>query len=141
MAVVVSGVVGQHSAQVAFAEDQHPVGQLGPRGQHEPLRESIRAGTAGRNLHHVDAGVGKHGVEDGGELAGPIADEILERCCTVTKVEEKIPGLLGGPRPVGVGGDPEDMRLYAAKRGSRPLIGVTAGVCQWTPQCSRRRSR
>jgi hypothetical protein len=31
--------------------------------------------------------------------------------------------------------------LYATERGSRPLIGVTAGVCQLTPQCSSRRSR
>jgi len=32
-------------------------------------------------------------------------------------------------------------RLYAAKRGSRPRIGVTGGVCQVTPQCRSRRSR
>jgi hypothetical protein len=32
-------------------------------------------------------------------------------------------------------------RLYAVKRGSRPLIGVAVGVCQSTPQCRRRRSR
>ena len=32
-------------------------------------------------------------------------------------------------------------RLYAAKRGSRPLIGVTGGVFQSVPQCRRRRSR
>jgi CubicO group peptidase (beta-lactamase class C family) len=31
--------------------------------------------------------------------------------------------------------------LYAAKRGSRPLIGVAGGVFQSTPQWSRRRSR
>ncbi len=35
----------------------------------------------------------------------------------------------------------EVIRLYAAKRGSRPLIRVGAGVCQVTPQCRRRRSR
>jgi hypothetical protein len=33
------------------------------------------------------------------------------------------------------------MWLYAAKRGSRPRIGVAVGVCQVTPQCRRRRSR
>jgi DNA replication protein DnaC len=31
--------------------------------------------------------------------------------------------------------------LYATKRGNRPLIGVTGGVCQVVPQCSSRRSR
>ena len=32
-------------------------------------------------------------------------------------------------------------RLYAAKRGNRPLIRAGCGVCQSTPQWSRRRSR
>jgi hypothetical protein len=32
-------------------------------------------------------------------------------------------------------------RLYAAKRGVRPLIGVVTGVCQWTPQWRSSRSR
>ena len=34
-----------------------------------------------------------------------------------------------------------DIGLYAAERGSRPLIGVARIVFQSTPQCSRRRSR
>jgi hypothetical protein len=34
-----------------------------------------------------------------------------------------------------------DYRLYAAERGSRPLIGVAWIVSQSTPQCSSRRSR
>jgi hypothetical protein len=36
---------------------------------------------------------------------------------------------------------PTVSRLYAAKRGSRPLSGVGWGVCQSTPQCIRSRSR
>jgi len=78
LAVVVPGVLGQDAPEVAFAEDQHPVGQLGPGGQHEPLRESVRAGTAGRDLHHLDAGAGEHRVECGGELTGPVPDQVAE---------------------------------------------------------------
>ena len=37
---VVPGVLCQYVPELAFAEDQHPVGQLGPGGQREPLRES-----------------------------------------------------------------------------------------------------
>src|SRR6266566_1592258 len=96
---------------MVFAEDQHPVGQLGPGGPHEPFRVSVRAGAAGRNLHHGDARVGEHGVEGGGELAGPVPDEVAEPRRTLTKAEEKIPGLLGGPRSVGVGGDAEDVEV------------------------------
>ena len=34
-----------------------------------------------------------------------------------------------------------DNRLYAMKRGRRPLIGVASVVCHSTPQCRSRRSR
>jgi hypothetical protein len=51
--VVVSLVLGQDRPQVSFAEDEHPVGDLGPDGQHEPFRESVRARAPGRDLHGV----------------------------------------------------------------------------------------
>src|ERR1019366_2575866 len=35
--VVVGLVLGHHDAQVSFADDQHPVGDLGPGGEHEPF--------------------------------------------------------------------------------------------------------
>jgi hypothetical protein len=35
-------VLGQDRPQVPLADGQHPVGDLGPGGEHEPLRESIR---------------------------------------------------------------------------------------------------
>jgi hypothetical protein len=34
-----------------------------------------------------------------------------------------------------------EIRLYAAERGSRPLMGVAWIVCQSTPQCRSSRSR
>jgi hypothetical protein len=64
VAVVVAGVLVQDVPEVAFAEDQQPVGQFGPGGEHEPLGVSVRPGTAGRDLHDVDAGAGEHRVED-----------------------------------------------------------------------------
>ena len=33
-----------------LAEDQHPVGDLRPGGEHEPFRIGIRAGASGRGL-------------------------------------------------------------------------------------------
>ena len=39
--VVVRLVFGQNQAQMSFAEDQHPVGDLGPGGEHEPFRISV----------------------------------------------------------------------------------------------------
>jgi hypothetical protein len=38
---------------MSFAEDQHPVGDLGPGGEHEPLRIGVRPRISGRDLHGV----------------------------------------------------------------------------------------
>jgi hypothetical protein len=42
-----------------LAEDQHPVGDLGPGGEHEPFRVCVRSRAAGRNLHGLDTGIGQ----------------------------------------------------------------------------------
>src|ERR1019366_8463149 len=49
--VVVGLVPGQDRPQMSFAEDQHPVGHLGPGGEHEPFGIGVRPGTSGRDLH------------------------------------------------------------------------------------------
>jgi len=97
--------------EVALAEDQHPIGELGASGEYEPLRVGVRPRTAGRDLEDLDAGVGEDGVERSGELAGSVPDEELERLRAFTEVEEEVTGLLGGPRPVRVGGDAEDVHV------------------------------
>jgi len=45
------------------AEDQHPVGDLGPGGEHEPFRISVRARAAWRDLHDLDADTGQDPVK------------------------------------------------------------------------------
>src|SRR5215469_5509710 len=54
-AVVAGLVLGQDRPQVPFAEDEHLVGDLGPGGEHEPFRVSLRARAARRDLHGLDA--------------------------------------------------------------------------------------
>jgi hypothetical protein len=39
--VVVGLVPGKDAAQVAFAEDEHPIGDLSPGGEHEPCGTSF----------------------------------------------------------------------------------------------------
>ena len=56
--VVAGLVLGQDRPQKLFAEDEHPVGDLGPGGEHEPFRVSVLARAARRDLHNLDAGVG-----------------------------------------------------------------------------------
>jgi hypothetical protein len=61
--VVVGLVLGQDHPQMPLAEDQQLVGDLGPGGQHEPFRLSVRARVPGRNLHRLDTGVGQDRVK------------------------------------------------------------------------------
>jgi hypothetical protein len=61
--IVVPSIPGHHAAQVSFAEDQHPVGDLSPGGEHEPLRMGVRARTPGRDLDRFDSGAGQDRVE------------------------------------------------------------------------------
>jgi hypothetical protein len=44
--VVVPGVLSQDGPQVAFAEDQHPVGDLRPGGEHEPFGVAFARGAS-----------------------------------------------------------------------------------------------
>jgi hypothetical protein len=60
---------------VPFTEDQHPVGDLRPGGEHEPFGVGVRARAPGRDLHRLDAGAGQDRVEGRGELPGPVADQ------------------------------------------------------------------
>ena len=45
--VVVPGIPGEDRPQVPFTEDRHPVGDLGPGGEHEPFGIGVRPGTSG----------------------------------------------------------------------------------------------
>ena len=107
--VVVGLVTGQDRPQVSFADDQHPVDDLGPGGEHEPLRKGIRPRAPGRDLYRFDAGAGQDGVEGHGELPGPVAEQEPEVRGAVAEIHQKIADLLCGPRPVRVRGDAGDM--------------------------------
>jgi hypothetical protein len=62
----------------------------------------------------LDSGRGEDGVERGGELAVPIADEQPERLGALAEIHQQVAGLLGDPVPGGMGGDPGDMYAAAA---------------------------
>jgi hypothetical protein len=112
--VVVPGIFGHHTAQVPFAEDQHPVSDLRPGGEHEPLRISIRARTPRRDLDHFDTSICQDRVERRAELPGPVPDQEPEVRRPVTKVHQEVPDLLRSPWPVRVGGHAEDVHVTGA---------------------------
>jgi hypothetical protein len=57
----------------------------------------------------LDAGVGKDGVEGGGELSCAVSDQESEPCCAVTEVGDKVARLLCGPGSVGFGRGAKDV--------------------------------
>ena len=82
---------------MSFAEDQHPVGDFGPGGEHEPFRIGVRAGALRRDLHGLDTSVGQDCIEGFGELSGPVANQEPEFRRAITEVHQEVADLLGGP--------------------------------------------
>ena len=94
---VMPRIFGHYAAQVSFAEDEHPVGDLSPSCEHEPLGIGIRARTPGRDVDRFDTIIGQDRVDRPAELPGPVADEEPEAGGAVTEVHQEVPDLLGGP--------------------------------------------
>ncbi len=112
--VAMRGVLGQDGAEVAFAEDQHPVGDLGPNGEDEPFRIGVRARAPGRDLDGLDTGAGQDCGEGPGELPGRVADQEPEARSAISEIHQEIADLLCCPWPVRVRGDPGDVDMAAA---------------------------
>jgi hypothetical protein len=89
--VVTGLILGQDQPQASRSEDQHPVGDLGPDGEHEPLRISVRPRTSGRDLHRLDTGTGQGRIEGLCELPSPVAYQEPEIFGAVTEVPQEVP--------------------------------------------------
>ena len=113
--VVMGRVHGKYPTQVLLAEDQHPVGDLGPDGQDEPFGETIRTRTPRRDLEHLDARARQDRVERRGELPSAVADEEPEPVGVLAEVHQQVAGLLSGPRPVGMGGHAQHVQVTVAE--------------------------
>jgi hypothetical protein len=75
-------------------------------------------------------GVGENGIECGSEVRAPVADHELDPGGLATKIHDQIPGLLGGPLPGGVQGEPEDadMARRVADHGQDVGLGAVEQV-------------
>ena len=109
LSVVMGLVLGQDRPQMTLAEDQHPVGDLGPGCEHEPFRVGIRSRTPGRDSHGLDTCGSQEHIEGRGELPGPVADQESELCGAIAEIYQQVADLLCGPRVVRVRGHAEDM--------------------------------
>jgi hypothetical protein len=107
-------VLVENGAGVSFVVDQQPVGALGADAADEPLCVAVRPGRTGRDLDHGDAFGGEDGVESGGELGVPIADQEAEGADLITEVHQQSAGGLGGPGRGRVSGGPKDVHRAGA---------------------------
>src|SRR6266704_346458 len=93
----------------------------------EPFGVSVRARTARRDLRCRDAGAGQGRLEVVGELPGAVADQEPEVRGPVAEIHEQVADLLGGPRAVRVGDDPQDVHVTGAHRDRRPARPARVG--------------
>ncbi|HEY6315164.1 MAG TPA: hypothetical protein VIY52_30775 [Streptosporangiaceae bacterium] len=112
--VVVGFILSWDQPEMAFAEDEHPVGDLGPGGEYEPFRISFRSWGAGRDLHGLYASIGQDRVKRLGELPGPVLDQEPEVGGAITQVHHQVADLLYGPPAVRVRGDSGDVHVSGA---------------------------
>ena len=112
--VVMGLVPGEDGAQMPFAGDQHPVGDLGPGGEHEPFRIAVRSRAPRRDFHDRDTSPGQHRVERCGELTGAVPDQEPGAGGAIVEVHQQVADLLGGPWPVRVRGDAGDVHVTGA---------------------------
>src|SRR4051812_2331036 len=109
MPVVVIDVLPQHCSEVAGSDDQEVVEAFTAQGADETFRDRIRPGCPDRGVDDADVGAGEYGVEGGGELAVPVADQEPEPVGAVAEVHQQVAGLLGNPGAGGVGSDPGEV--------------------------------
>src|SRR5690349_19648202 len=95
--VVVRLVFGQDGAQVALAEDQHPVEELAAQGTYKAFADRIHARRLDSGAHDPGPGGLEDGVEGCGEVRSAVADQELNVLEPFAKVEGEVAGLLHGP--------------------------------------------
>src|SRR4051812_31407728 len=95
-------------------------GTPSPESPYVPRR--FRSARPGLGADDALVGAGEHGVEGGGELPVPVANQESELSGVVAELHEQVAGLLGDPVPGGVGSVVVDM--YAAVPCSGPVRDI-----------------
>jgi hypothetical protein len=103
-------VLAQYDVEVAGSGDQKVVEALSSQCPDEPFRDRVRPGRSDRGADDPQVGAGEDGVERGGKLAVPVADQEPEPIAAIAEIHQQVAGLLGHPGTGRVGGDPRDVR-------------------------------
>ena len=106
-------ILAQNDVEVAWPGDQEVVEAFLAQRADEAFRDRVRPGRPGRGADDADVGTGEHVVKGGGELAVSVTDQEPKLLGAVGEVHEQVAGLLGGPGPRRVRGDPGDVHAAA----------------------------
>jgi hypothetical protein len=106
---VVDGVLVEHHAQLALAEDEHPVGDLGPDRADEPFGVGIRRGHCGGILIGVMPAQVRTVSNDVVYCPARSRIRTLNAVVRLARFMSRLPAAWVVPRPVGVGRDDENM--------------------------------
>ena len=110
MLIVVGFVVAQDLPQVGLVPDEGAVQELAAASADPAFGDRVHAGRPHVAQHGPDASVGEDRVECGGEVRSAVADHELNLIRLLAEIHEEVAGLLGGPLPGGMQGDPR-MRM------------------------------
>jgi hypothetical protein len=114
-----------------LAEDQHPVGDLGPGCEHEPFRIGIRSRAPGRDSHGLDAGASQGRIEGRGELFNQRGDGVIVRGAPAkVSSNDRQPHLVRGDAESLL---TEALRRYRSEHGNLPARAVLHKTSSYTP--------
>jgi hypothetical protein len=98
----------------AGPEDEHPVQHLPPNGANPPLRIGLRPRRSHRRAQHRQSLGGEDGVEYGGELRVPIADQNRNRPTRSSRPMSRLRACWPTPSPTGCAVTPSTWTLRVA---------------------------
>src|SRR5690349_3066207 len=108
MLIVVRLVLAQDPPQMGLVPDEDAVQELAAASPDPAFSDRVHAGRPDVAKHGPDANIGEDCVERSGEVRPAAADHELDPVSLFAEVHEQVAGLLGGPLPGGMQGDPED---------------------------------
>jgi hypothetical protein len=101
--------LAQHRREVSGSGDQHVVEAFAAQRADPTLGDRVGPRRLDGGAEDADVGAGEDGVEGGGELAVPVADQEPKLVGAVAEVHQQVAGLLGHPAAGRVGGDPREV--------------------------------
>jgi hypothetical protein len=111
---------------MSLVPDEGPVEKLAAASADPVSGDRVHPGRPDVAEHGPDPGISENGVECGCVVRAAVADHELHPVRLLAEVHHQVPGLLSGPFPGGMQGDPEDADAPAGVLDHGHDIGLGA---------------